>query len=246
MPLHLLEIKRAAAEGDVERVRQLIAAAEVEAKRTPERKSITIKAEAIEGRTIKGYGSTFEDPEKADSYGDIIKPGAWLDSIAKHEDPNDPRSVKLLEEHKTAIGLIVTLKEDDKGLWMEATIPETRRGDEALELARAGVYDGLSVGFYTRGVEWVEDVRDEWGYPVRAITKADLVEISLTALPANPFARVEEVRSLRSLIYPDHYRRRDPVPSPADEMHTRALERASQTGHRLDALLGRLQEAING
>ncbi len=75
--------------------------------------------------------------------------------------------------------------EDGVGLWLDASIPHTDAGDDALRLARSG-FRCCSVG--------MEKVRDHWsvvdGERHRVIHRAGLREISIVSGGAYPTSRV--------------------------------------------------------
>lgn len=176
--------------------------------------------EGSEDRIIEGYASTFEPPDRHDSYGDIILPGAFAESIRMHEravagDDEDAYRVKLFLRHSIGIGAIEEMREDSKGLWFRARISETRDGDDALTLARDLVLDSVSIGFNYEPQDCRDlDVMTPWGYPVRAFNRIRLKENSLVEIPANEYARVTEVREARKSAYLARTGRR-PSPSSA-------------------------------
>jgi len=121
-----------------------------------------------DGRTISGLIVPFgvkpiDGRDIAFAPGDIT----WTDaSHVKLNLDHDPRS---------AFGSASDLVETDEGILGEFSIPATSRGDEALELAVSGVYDGLSVAVYPKGE----------GY--------HLSHVALTSEPAFDQARVDKV-----------------------------------------------------
>lgn len=136
--------------------------------------------------TFSGYASAFD---VTDSYGTSIKRGSFTRTLADHR--REQRFPPMLWSHDTSeiIGKWTSISEDQNGLKVVGHIvSETRRGAEALALMRAGALSGISIGFRT-----LKDERGPNG--TRSITDLDLVEISLVALPANPRARIEQVRS---------------------------------------------------
>ena len=161
--------------------------------------------DGAEDRIIEGYASTFESPERHDSYGDVILPGAFKQSIEEHNSAmqgGDGFRVKLFLRHQIGIGSILEMREDKRGLWFRARVSETRDGDEALTLARDHVLDSVSIGFnYEPGDAKELEAMTPWGYPVRAFTRVRLKENSLVEIPANEFAQVTEVRMARKSAY---------------------------------------------
>ena len=90
-------------------------------------------------------------------------------------DPRDP------------IGAILWAREDKRGLMVRAQVlPSLRRGAEALALMRAGVLDGLSIGFHARIAD-----RDAHGH--RLLVEVDLVEISVVTFPMQRLARIHRL-----------------------------------------------------
>jgi hypothetical protein len=133
------------------------------------------------GWEIAGYASTFGPP--ADSYGDVIAPGAFAASIAE-------RATKFLYEHHTPIGKQLELREDPHGLWGRWTIVDTAIGTDAYKLARAGVLDSLSIGYMTDEYKMLDD-------GTRLLQKVSLFEVSAVAIPANENAVITDVKAAR-------------------------------------------------
>ncbi|WP_298668024.1 HK97 family phage prohead protease [uncultured Sphingomonas sp.] len=92
-----------------------------------------------------------------------------------------PVAVPLLMQHRGApVGTIEAIREDARGLWIEAIVDDA----DAARLVRGGALPGLSVGYRATATR-----QGAW----REIFAADLVEVSLVARPAQPLARVELV-----------------------------------------------------
>ena len=129
---------------------------------------------------IKGYASIFNN---TDHHGDIIQPGAFKQSIIKHDQNNN---IKLLwqHNHNEPIGKIDFLKEDNIGLTIIATIYNTlHKGCEVIELIKKGIVNGLSIGFKILDHHYDSDSN-------RIISKADLWEVSIVTFPANEHAYI--------------------------------------------------------
>lgn len=141
------------------------------------------------GWEIAGYASTFGG--EPDSYGDIIAAGAFAESIAA-------RPTKFLYEHFEPIGKQLEIREDDKGLFGRWSIVDTQTGTDAYKLAKAGVLDSLSIGYFT--------VEDEWTREgVRILRKVDLFEVSCVAIPANRNAVITDVKNGRAKPFEAHF-----------------------------------------
>lgn len=156
-------------------------------------KLATADAEAM---TFEGYGAVFGN---VDSYGDVIAPGAFADTLA-HAKSSGQWPALLLQhggftsEDMTPIGVITDLSEDGTGLRMKAKLAATARGRDAYELLKMDprpAITGLSIGYMAK--EWSPRSKPE--EPRRTLKKVDLFEISLVTFPANPKARVSSVKS---------------------------------------------------
>jgi hypothetical protein len=72
------------------------------------------------------------------------------------------------------------LTEDDRGLYVEADLPNTSLGRDVRELVSAGIVDSMSFGFTVAkgGDEWSADGS------TRTLTKVVLREVSIVSFPA--------------------------------------------------------------
>lgn len=134
-----------------------------------------------ETRTIEGFGSTFGN---VDSYGDIVMPGAFVNSIKS-------RKPAMLWQHRSdmPIGVWDEMEETKKGLRMKGRIFDTQLGEDAYKLAKGGALTGLSIGFSTK--KYSIDSKKN----VRLLEEVDLYEVSLVTFPANEKATITQVKS---------------------------------------------------
>lgn len=125
-----------------------------------------------DGWEVAGYASTFGG--NPDSYGDVVAKGAFLDSLAKR--PN----VRLLWQHDMGepIGKVLSLTEDDHGLFGRWSLVPTDAGTKAHKLLHAGLVDSLSIGFMPDQADYRDD-------GVRVLKAVELVEVSIVTIPAN-------------------------------------------------------------
>jgi HK97 family phage major capsid protein len=137
-----------------------------------------IKSDNNVNLVIKGYASVFGI---ADNYNDIISKGAFAEAKADR--------IKLLwqHDHKQPIGVIENLYEDEKGLFIEASINcKVAQGNETAALIRQGAVDGLSIGFSVN-----KSIFGKKGE--RIITDIKLWEISIVTFPANSSALISKI-----------------------------------------------------
>lgn len=148
-----------------------------------EYKAVQFKAESVDTdeRIISGYASTYD----LDQGGDIIVKGAFSRTLG------ESRSVKVLWQHKQdmPIGKPRLMREDDQGLYVEAYIAKTERGDEAMALAKEGIIDSFSIGYAVNDAEYKDD-------GVRLIKELTLHEFSLVTFPMNEKAVITSVKNL--------------------------------------------------
>ncbi|MCK8779077.1 HK97 family phage prohead protease [Rhizobium sp. NTR19] len=141
---------------------------------------------------FEGYGSTFGG--EPDAYGDVIAPGAYTESLAKHKAKGT--MPKLFWQHNAdePIGKWLDASEDDHGLLMKGRLNmEVQRGREAYAFLKAGDIDGLSIGYRIK--EYSVDT--ETG--VWTLQKLDLVEVSIVSVGANENAVVQSVKAAKAV-----------------------------------------------
>lgn len=149
-----------------------------------------VKALASSG-VFSGYGSVFDI---TDSYGDIVVPGAFTDSLEAQRAKG--RMPALLWQHRSAepIGVYTDMREDKTGLFVEAQLAlDTARGAEAYALMKMKALSGLSIGYMARE-ESFDKVTG-----INTLKKIDLWEVSLVTFPANDAARVHGVKSIETI-----------------------------------------------
>lgn len=145
--------------------------------------ALDLKQVAADGM-FEGYASVFN---REDLGRDVILPGAFQDTL-KRRNTSD---VKMLFQHDPSelIGVWEDIREDSHGLLAKGRLmTSVVKAREVLSLMRAGVLDGLSIGFQT-----VKSQRRS-KHGLRKIEKVDLWEISIVTFPMMPEARIENVK----------------------------------------------------
>lgn len=149
------------------------------------------------GGTVTGYAATFD--REPDSYGDVIAPGAFTESLKRWAALNEQgKYIPLLYGHNAFdpdynIGRIVSAKEDERGLLVTAEFdPDNPKAQYVRKLVQEGrvyqfsfAFDVLSAG---------ETELDE-EHKANELRKLEIYEISLVQIPANQHATVEDVKS---------------------------------------------------
>ena len=152
-----------------------------------ETKNLNLEVKA-EGRTIIGYAAAFGN---VDSYGDIIERGAFSRTLN-----NNRNRIKTFYNHNTPIGMPKVMVEDDKGLFTESVISQTRTGDEVLALVRDGVISEMSIGYQTIKADFDTD-----GH--RMLKELKLFEFGPVGIAANEQATISGVKALAE-AFRDH------------------------------------------
>lgn len=153
---------------------------------------LDIKALEEKG-SFEGYASTFGG--EPDSYGDIIAPGAYAESLSEHAARGTMPKMFWQHDPREPIGKWISAAEDGKGLLVSGQLNMgVQRAREAYELLKAGDIDGLSIGYAIKGYE-VDEARGTW-----TLTKIDLREVSIVSIGANENATIGSVKSERRLI----------------------------------------------
>lgn len=149
-----------------------------------------------EGRTFTGYAAMFDSPSEPLPFIERIAPGAFARSLA-----NRKRDVRLYVNHNSDMVLAskrsgtLRLAEDDRGLRVDADLPDTSYANDLRALMEAGVVSKMSFGFSVPrgGDKWSDDGSER---VLRAVT---LHEVSVvTGFPAYD-ATQAAVRSLEKL-----------------------------------------------
>ena len=139
-----------------------------------------------ESGRFTGYAAVFGN---RDSYGDVIERGAFAKTI---NDKGGTFPVLWQHDPDEPIGVSTAMREDEKGLYVEAEVSKVaRRGMEAMDLLRMKAINGLSIGFQV--VQKAMEVGE------RRLTEIKLWEFSVVTFPANELALVTGIKSERIL-----------------------------------------------
>ena len=100
----------------------------------------------------------------------------------------DQKPAKLVENHDLTQlrGVVTSLSDTETGLRFEATLADTSASRDAVALLKAGAYDSVSVGANPTKFKF-----DKTGTMI--VSAADLIELSLVAVPAFADAVITEI-----------------------------------------------------
>ena len=165
-----------------------------------ERRTFTVRdveARQAEDGTMRlsGYAAVFNDSSVPLPFKESIAPGAFRKTLSETPD------VRLLINHsglplaRTKNGTL-TLTEDDRGLYMDATIADTSEGRDLYKLVERGDVDQMSFAFRVIRQKWSDD-RSQ-----RVLTEVSLADgdVSVVTYPAYPTTSVEAREALQNAI----------------------------------------------
>lgn len=152
-------------------------------------KAIDFNVKAIDDDGFfSGYCSVFD---VEDSYGDVVKAGAYTDTIKAWADKGKMPPILWQHSRSDVIGVWTKLVEDEKGLYGEGRllVKDVAKAREAHALMKAGAIDGLSIGY--RVQKWSYNEDDD----VLELLAIDLKEVSVVTFPANDESLVDNIKS---------------------------------------------------
>ena len=149
-----------------------------------------------ENGAFTGYGSVFHNE---DSYGDIVRPGAFEKALEKWAGKGRLPPVLWQHDTRQPIGVFTKMQEDQHGLYVEGrllvdAIPQARA---AHALLKEKVLGGMSIGY--------REIKTAWNREdsTQDLLELDLWEVSIVTFPANEAATVDSVKADFSDGLPD-------------------------------------------
>ncbi|MEI0495300.1 HK97 family phage prohead protease [Brachyspira intermedia] len=172
------------------------------------------KSTDTEGEPLKlrGYAivyNSLSEPLYGDLFRERINRGAFTKSLLENDQVclwgHDTRYVL---GRKSAGTLI--LREDDKGLYFEVSLPNTTWARDLKESVDRGDIKQMSFGFKVVRENWLDnkETLKEYGMPIREVEEITLHEISLVTFPAYPQTNVRDTHSANEYAY---------IPKPPDK-----------------------------
>ena len=152
-------------------------------------KSFNIKSDGDSGQ-ISGYFSTYD--RIPDSYGDVIAPGAFTNTIKAREESGHPFPLCWNHDLDQIIGAVDSIEDTEKGPLMTAHFFDTQLAQEKRAIVQSGVVYQFSFAY---DVKDAAEVTLEDGTKAKELRELDLFEVSVVPIPANPRAEVTEIKS---------------------------------------------------
>jgi len=148
-------------------------------KRTYKSSEIGIETREDGPPVIRGHAAVFNAIESGGWFREQVAPGAFTASL-KEDD------IRALWNHDTAVVLgrnrsnTLKLWEDDKGLAVEITPPDTQTARDLMETIKRGDVNQMSFGFQVKKATWTEEEEQE---DLRTIEVVKLWEVSPVTFP---------------------------------------------------------------
>ena len=144
-----------------------------------------IELRAVDGegdaQVLVGYAALFNElSEDLGGFRERIAPGAFAKSLGG--------DVRALFNHDANLIIgrtrskTLAVSEDQRGLRVEITLPNTSVARDLMESVKVGNVDQMSFGFRTRADNW-EDIE---GKIVRTLIEVELLDVSPVTFPAYP------------------------------------------------------------
>jgi HK97 family phage prohead protease len=133
---------------------------------------------------FEGYASTFGNKDLG---GDIVAKGAFTQSLKDNPKPY------LLYQHdmRQPVGVTVSAKETDEGLFYSGKMPKgNRQCDDINLLLKCGAIDSMSIGYMVTDFDYDAD------QSAKILKQINLIEVSLVTMPMNPKATITSVKSV--------------------------------------------------
>ena len=142
---------------------------------------------------FSGHASTFNGAP--DSYGDIIAPGAFSETLAAHKAAGSTVPMLWAHDQSKPIGRWLEMREDATGLFVRGKCNlDTIAGREAHAHIVAGDVSGLSIGFRLKEYS-VDPDTGIW-----TLEAVELSEVSVVTIPANSNALITSKADLVDVL----------------------------------------------
>lgn len=142
---------------------------------------------------IAGYCSTWI--REPDAYNDVVKQGAFADSLKKIEE--EGKTIPLIFSHRlddlnAYLGKVTELHEDDHGLYFEADFDNSSQAQKVREMCMDKRLTKFSFAYDTldEGTVTLDD-----GRKANELRKLDIFEVSIVLIPANQDASMTDIKA---------------------------------------------------
>jgi len=188
---------------------------------------------ATSDNIVEGYASNFGNK---DSHGDIIQKGAFSKTLKENKS-----RIKMLWQHnlQEPIGKPLEMFEDEKGLYTQTKISQTDIGKKVMILAKDGVINEMSIGYYPIKEKYEESAQ------ANMIKEIKLLEYSVVTIASNEMATLTDVKHLFNQY---QYSKGNIIDILADEIAKKLIREPSITHEdtEIDLILKEIQKIKGG
>lgn len=137
-----------------------------------------------DGLTLSGYAAVFNTPTRIDSwegkFNEIIARGAFKKTLSERMPILQWNHGKDPAVGEVPIGVITSIREDARGLWIEARLHDNQAVQPIRDAIASGAVTGMSFRFQVIQEKW----NDTTEIPTRTIVETKLLEVGPVAFPA--------------------------------------------------------------
>lgn len=155
-------------------------------------KTIELKANELGG--VSGYFSTYD--KTPDSYGDIIEPGAFTETLEKRKESGHPFPLCFNHDFSAVIGKVDSIEDTEKGPYIEASFLDTTQAQDVRKMLQSGAIYQFSFAYDVLASR-APSAEEKANGVMNVLTKLEVFEISVVTVPANQNAVATEVKSGR-------------------------------------------------
>jgi len=154
-------------------------------------KSFELKANEVGG--ISGFFSTYD--KTPDSYGDIIEPGAFTNTLKKREESGHPFPLCFNHDFSAVIGAVDSVKDTENGPYIEAHFLDTQLAQDVRKMLMSGAIYQFSFAYDVLGAREPNEEEKKAGV-TNVLTEVEVFEVSVVTVPANQNAVATEVKAI--------------------------------------------------
>lgn len=141
---------------------------------------------------ICGYFSTYE--KTPDSYGDIIAPGAFTNTLEKRKESGHPFPLCFNHDFSAVIGSVKNVEDTEKGVYIEAEFLDTAQAQDVRKMLLSGAIYQFSFAYDVIKAHKPNDEEKAAGV-TNVLDELEVFEISVVTVPANQNAVATEIKS---------------------------------------------------
>lgn len=153
----------------------------------------TFELKADEFGTITGYFSTYDTTP--DSYGDIVAPGAFTNTLKKREESGHPFPLCFNHDFSAVIGAVDHVEDTEKGPYIEAHFIDTQLAQDVRKMLLSGAIYQFSFAYDILSAR-APSAEEKKAGVTQVLTELEVFEISVVTVPANQNAVATDVKAL--------------------------------------------------